>query len=369
MASIYKRKNSDGTWVWRAVVRIKGYPSVCNHFERKQEAEDWAADVERNIRLGQFKFDQHKNQHTYAELMERYVQDGALEHHSSAKDTLRHLDYWKGRFGSHALIHLTSELIGKERQLLTETPSINGNLRSMATINRYISSLSATLTYAVRRLDWMKENPCLCLMKLKENKGRDRVLTEEEVDLLLTACKASRSSYLYCIVLIAITTGARQGEILKLEWQHVDFANNTAYLKETKNGRPRSVFLSALIMEELHRLYKRRQIHKPLVFASKTAFGSICIQKVWKKALRQASIHNFVFHGLRHCFATLAASLGASNLQMATAMGHRTLEMLQRYTHLDIQITQQFSQAISERIGGAHGKARIDHHEEPATAS
>lgn len=370
MAAIYKRKNNDGTIVWRAVVRIKGYPTVCDHFERKQEAEDWAANIEREIKQGQYKFDQHKKQHTYAELVERYIQDGALEHHRSAKDTLRHLNYWKLRFGAHALIHLTSALIGKERQLLANTPACNGKARSTATINRYISSLSAALTYATRRLSWMKENPCHSLMKLKENKGRDRVLTDEEIDRLLAACRVSRSPYLYCIVLIAITTGARQGEILNLEWQDIDFENTTAYLKETKNGRPRSIFLGTLVMEELHKLHRQRQPHKSQVFASKTAFGSICIQKTWKEALKQACVYNFVFHGLRHCFATLAAGLGASNLQLATAMGHRTLEMLQRYTHLDIQIARQFSQAISEKIsGGKLGRNCIHDLEETTTAS
>ena len=54
MASIQKRKNKNGTSHWRAVVRIKGYPTVCNHFDRKQEAEDWAADVERQIKQGKF---------------------------------------------------------------------------------------------------------------------------------------------------------------------------------------------------------------------------------------------------------------------------------------------------------------------------
>ena len=49
MASIFKRKNDDGTTVWRVVIRIKGYPTVCNHFDRKQEADDWAADTERQI--------------------------------------------------------------------------------------------------------------------------------------------------------------------------------------------------------------------------------------------------------------------------------------------------------------------------------
>jgi len=88
-------------------------------------------------------------------------------------------------------------------------------------------------------LDYRKRLPSLT--KLKENPGRERILTPEEIDQLLTACKESRSPYLYPIVLIAITTGARQGEILNLEWRHIDFDNKLAYLKETKNGRPRSI--------------------------------------------------------------------------------------------------------------------------------
>jgi hypothetical protein len=92
MASIYKRRFKDRKgFTWRAVVRIKGYPSVCNHFDRKEEAEDWAADIERQIKQGKFKFDQHKQQHTYNDLIERFIRDGALEHHRSAKDTLRHI--------------------------------------------------------------------------------------------------------------------------------------------------------------------------------------------------------------------------------------------------------------------------------------
>src|SRR5476651_2455104 len=102
MASIYKRKNENSTAVWRAVVRIKGYPTVCNHFERKQEADDWASDIERQIKAGQFKLDQHKQQHTFTELVDRYIGDGALQHHRSAEDTLCHLNYWKERLGAYA---------------------------------------------------------------------------------------------------------------------------------------------------------------------------------------------------------------------------------------------------------------------------
>ncbi len=88
----------------------------------------------------------------------------------------------------------------------------------------------------------------------------------------------------------------------------------------------------------------------PLVFASKTAFGRIDIKKAWQTALRIASITNYRAHDMRHTFATFAAAQGASNMELATAMGHRTLQMLQRYTHLDVQITKKISKRISERI-------------------
>ena len=350
MASIFKRKNEDGTTVWRAVVRIKDYPTVCNHFARKQEADDWSKEIERQIKLGQFKFDQHNRIHTFTQLVERYLNDGAIEHHRSADDTRRHLLYWQSRFAAFGLVHLTPELIGTERQILLETPTAKNKKRTTATVNRYMASLSLLFSHAVKQLHWMNENPCASLTKLKESSGRDRVLDSEEINRLLNACRKSRSRYLYPIVLIAITTGARQGEILNLEWKHIDFDNKLAYIKETKNGRPRSISLSEPVLEELRKLHQNRQPLKSLVFASKTAFGRIDIKKAWQTALRVADIKKCCAHDMRHTFATMAAAQGASNLELGTAMGHRTLQMLQRYTHLDVQVTKKFSKHISESI-------------------
>lgn len=350
MASIFKRKNDNGTTVWKAVVRIKGYPTVCNHFERKQEADDWAQGIERQIKRGEFKFDQHNQLHTFTQLIDRYLADGAIEHHRSADDTKRHLVYWQSRFAAFALVHITPELIGKERQHLLETPSSQKKKRTAATVNRYIASLSLLFSYAGKQLHWISENPCANLIKLKESPGRDRILTPDEIDRLLSACRKSRSLYLYPIVLIALTTGARQGEILNLEWKHIDFDNKLAYLKETKNGRPRSISLSEPVLDELRQLKEKRESLKPLVFSSKTAFGRIDIKKAWQTALRIAGIEKCRAHDMRHTFATLAAGQGASNLELATAMGHRTLQMLQRYTHLDVQVTKKFSKHIAESI-------------------
>jgi len=173
-----------------------------------------------------------------------------LQHHRSADDTLRHLEYWESRFSDFALVYLTPELLGKERQLLLDIPTVKGIKRTHLTVNRYMASLSSLLSYATQRLNWIKENPVFRLIKLKENPGRDRVLSEDEITRLLSAAKESKSPYLYCIILLALTTGARQGEILNLEWRHIDFQNRIAYIKETKNGRPRSIALCDPVIEE-----------------------------------------------------------------------------------------------------------------------
>jgi integrase len=350
MASIYKRKNANGTTVWRAVIRLKGHPTVCIHRDRKEEAKDDASEIERQIKAGQFKFDQHKKLYTFNELIDRYILDGALEHHRSADDTKRHLTYWKSRLGAYALIHLDSGLLGKERRLLVDTPTQKGGKRTPSTTNRYMSSLSAILTYATQNLKWISENPALDLKKLKENPGRDRVLTEQEITRLFRASKESQSPYLYCIILISLTTGARQGEILNLEWRHVDFENQIAYIKESKNGRPRSIALCKPVIEKLKLLYQNRNPQKSLVFASKTAFGRIDIKKAWQQALKRAGITNCRAHDMRHTFCTYAAAKGASNLQLQTATGHKTLSMLLQYTHMDVAVTKQFSDQISDQI-------------------
>jgi integrase len=351
MASIYKRKSKDGkSFVWRAVIRIKGYPTICDTYERKQEADDWAKDTERRIKLGQFNFAAHNKQHTYADLLHRMEGDGAFELQRSFKNCSAQFDYWKQRLGVYALIHITPELITKERKTLVDSA------RGPATINRYIAVLASTLSYAVKKLRWISENPCRNILKLKENSGRDRILNDEEITRLLDACKQSKSSLLYPIVLFALTTGARRGEILKLEWRHVDLEKGIAFLTETKNGRPRSVALSDLVIVELKVLYNLRNIAKPRVFASKTAFGQIDIKKGWMQAVKRAGLTDYHFHDLRHQFATFAAAQGASNVELATAMGHRTLSQLLRYSNLDAKNSKKFSDHISERIlkGNTH---------------
>jgi len=251
MASIFQRTNKDGTKVWRAVIRIKGHPTVCDHFDRKQEAQDWAQETERQIKLGKYNFAKHDQKKTLADLIDRYIYDGVLEHHKAAKDTRRHLDYFKSRLGKYALTFITPELLIDERKKLLQTPTERGSLRSPSTVNRYMSSLSGVLRYACRNLRWINENPCSNLVKLKENPKERRTLTEDEAVRLLAACKRSKNRYLFAITLLAMTTGARKGEILSLTWDCIDFEKRLAHIRDSKNGKPRRVGLVDSVLNEL----------------------------------------------------------------------------------------------------------------------
>lgn len=204
-------------------------------------------------------------------MVDHFIQSGALEHYRSAKDTVPHLVYWKSRLGEYALVYLTPERLGKERQLLIDTSTPQNTKKSPATVNRYIASLSSCLSYACRQLRWIDDNPCFNLIKLKEASGRDRVLTQEEVSRLFKACRESRNDYLFCIVLFAFTTGMRQGEILNLTWNDVDLENRLAHLKETKNGTAGKAFIKELVynkskhLERIKRFIERfKEANTPL---------------------------------------------------------------------------------------------------------
>lgn len=350
MASIQQRINKNGTKVWRAIIRIKGHPTVCDHFNRKQEALDWANDTERQIKLGKYNFRKQDQKKTVANLIDRYIDDGALEHHKAAKDTKRHLDHFKSAIGSYALTYITPELLIDERKKLLETASPQKNPRTPATVNRYFSSLSGALQYGCKNLRWIDENPCANLLKLKESPRKRRVLTSDEELRLLEACKSSKNPYLYCITLMALTTGARKGEILNLTWDCIDFENRLACIRDSKNGKPRKIGLVDSVLTDLKEIWINRDPVKPQVFASKTPFGKIDIKKAWQNALQKAEIKNFVFHGLRHHFCSIGGEMGASGVQLRAQLGHSSSRMTDHYSHLEADATRFIGESIEKRI-------------------
>jgi len=189
------------------------------------------------------------------------------------------------------------------------------------------------LTYALKR-GYIKVNPAKLVSSLPENNERTRFLSEAERTRLFSSCRASHWDKLYLIVLLAITTGARKGELTKLRWNDIDFERRTAYVSTTKNGQPKVLPLTDSVIQELQLFNKN---DSSLIFASKIKEEvAYCFTKPWKKALEDAEIEDFRFHDLRHSCASYLAQSGASLLEIADVLGHKQISVTKRYAHLCI---------------------------------
>lgn len=205
---------------------------------------------------------------------------------------------------------------------------------SPATLNRYQAALSATLTWAIRQRMTPKgwHNPCRDLeLRPERNKG-ERWLNPQERDALLSACKASTWPRLYALVLMAITTGARRGELERMRWRDVDFERSEAAVHQSKNGDKKVLPLMPAVVEALTRLQGKSE---GLLFPSKrrpdVAYN---FDPAWERALKAAGVRGFRFHDLRHTCASYLAQAGAPLLEIASVLGHRQLSVTQRYSHL-----------------------------------
>ncbi|MCL1860893.1 MAG: site-specific integrase [Proteobacteria bacterium] len=208
-----------------------------------------------------------------------------------------------------------------------------------ATINREISLFSAALNYARRNLDWGVMNHAEG-MKLKEPEGRVRSLTVQEADRLVAEAKKSwKSPHLADFIRLALNTGCRKDELLKLEWNRVDLKANLILLggQDTKAGRRRSVPLNTEARTALLNLARFRATHcpdSPWVFAHKDGSRQAGVVKAFKRALCNAGIEDFRIHDLRHTCASWLVSAGQPLPAVRDLLGHSTVTMTERYAHL-----------------------------------
>jgi integrase len=207
--------------------------------------------------------------------------------------------------------------------------------RANATINRYHAALMALFTWAIKRRHAPRgwENPARTIERRPGGNGIVRFLSDAERTRLLEACRNSSWPRLYCLVLLAITTGARRSELLALTWGHIDFERAIAHVHESKNDHPRALPLLPVVLAELARFKSDRL--EARVFPSRSRITAPrAFESSWLTALKSACIKRFRFHDLRHTCASYLAQNGASLLEIADVLGQRQLVMVKRYAHL-----------------------------------
>lgn len=352
MAVIQERKTKSGKTKYRVLVRLKGHPPQSATFARKTDAKKWAQDTESAIRDGRHFKTAEAKKHTLAELIDRYLET-VLPRKSAImmKQKVQYV-WWKNQLGYCLLSDLTPALIVEQREQLMRTPTPSGGARSPSTANRYMAALSHALNIAVNEWGWLDDTPMRKIRHLKESKGRDRFLDEEELEKLLEACRESDNKYLLTIVLLAISTGARKSKILGLTWKEVDLKAGAIRLTVTKNGDSRAVPLCGPARVLVENMAKERRIDTPLLFPGKNPASPVEIRKPWVAALEKAEIENFCFHDLRHTAGSYLAMNGATLVEIADVLGHKTLQMVKRYAHLSAPHTAEVVKRMNTAVFG-----------------
>ncbi len=357
MASIEKRVTDDGKSSYRVKIRLKGFPVQSATFERLTDAKKWAQSTEAAIKEGRhFKTSEAKRR-TLGELIDRYIRDVLPSKPKNARNQLQQFVWWREQIGTYALADITPALIAEYRDKLAGGVTLRGTQRSPATVNRYLAALSHAFTIAVKEWGWIEDSPMRKVTKPKESRGRVRFLSDEERARLLKACKESSNPYLYTVVVLALSTGMRQGEIMGLTWDDVDLNKGRAILHETKNGERRAVAITGHALEVLKELSKVRRIDCKLIFPSKEIRPQkpqkpIDLRTPWEVALKKAEISDFKFHDLRHSAASYLAMNGASLAEIAEVLGHKTLQMVKRYAHLSEGHTARVVASMNSKIFG-----------------
>lgn len=308
------------------------------------------------MREGRYFKSPESKRKTLADLVNRYIAEVLPRKRKSQKQQARQLRWWSKELGHLVLADLTPAAISAARDKLSTTVSPHGGLRSPSTVVRYLAAISHALSVAYKEWCWIEASPMARVSKPKEPRGRTRFLSKEEMANLLRECQAAGNSALYPIVVIAISTGMRRGEILNLRWDDVDFVRGRLVLRETKNGELRVVPLTGHALECMKSWSKVPRIDTNLVFPGSgrgEKARPLEFRKHWLAALRRAGVKDFCFHDLRHTAASYLAMGGATLSEIAEVLGHKTLQMVRRYAHLSEAHTTGVVRALNDRLFGA----------------
>ena len=340
MATFWKRKLKDGGVSWEASIRRKGQAVQRKSFDTKAEAEAWAATVESEMSKGVFVSRKEAESTTLSEALDRYETEVATQKKGYWQEKYK-IDYWRrSSFGQRYLAALRPMdlAVWRDEYLKDHSPS---------TVNRLLIVLSHVFTIAVK--EWGMGglvNPVQQIRRPQNPKARDRRFLPEEEKIVMNAC-LSYGGDLHAIVGIANETGMRRSEISGMTWNLIDLKKKTVTLPDTKNSEKRIVPLSIEAVRILSSIPRRldgfvwgfesrgmgiTQAFRRAVSRARKSYEKECEEK--KAKPDPSFLVDLTFHDLRHEATSRFFEKGLNPMQVAAITGHKTLQMLKRYTHL-----------------------------------
>jgi integrase len=322
---------------WTVQVRRRGFPTLTRTFQRKSDAELWARQREAEIDRGDLPSNiRGLRAHTLRQLLERYAETVTSRKRGADRERYKLRVILNHPIAALSLDRLTPAQIARYRD--DRLTVVKGD-----TVRRELAIVQHCLELA--RKEWgiaLLANPVRQIKLPSVGRSRERRTTAAELTQLLEMCggKAPQRYWLPAMILLAVETGMRRGELLSLRWDDIDLASRTVHLKMTKNGHPRTVPLSGAALDVIRQIPRSREAgsfrqgesdaeHSPSVFlVTANAF-----RLAWERLKRKAGVTGLRFHDLRHEAVSRFFEKGLNVPEVASISGHRDPRMLMRYTH------------------------------------
>jgi integrase len=227
-----------------------------------------------------------------------------------------------------------------------------GESLSPASVAHHLTMLRAIFNRAVRD-GKLKASPTRGVEWPEENNARVRYLTDEEEQALVGAM----AERLRPMVIFAIHTGLRRGELLKLLWSDIDLGSGSLHVREAKSGQGRRLPLNQTAMSVLNQFRASgRELTTPgFVFGPDTNAMRMRLNRDFRRAAKAACIDNIHFHDLRHTFASRLVMRGVDLYRAQTLLGHKTARMTQRYAHLSPEGLREAVESLCVPMAAVRG--------------
>lgn len=322
------------------------YIDFCANGKRKREhigASKALAETVLNKRLvevaeGKYLDIKKENRIKFEDFANEYLELHCKTNNKSwLKTDSRLLTVLKRHFSGKCLHEITPHLVEKfKSDRIAEV--------APATVNRQLACLKSLFNKAIAWNKFTGTNPVKSVKLFKENNQRLRFLERDEIAKLLSVCNKT----LRTIVIVALNTGMRRGEVLGLKWRDLDVKRGVIYLHNTKNGERRELPINEQVKTALIRVRKHPQSEYIFYKQDGSPIGDI--KKSFLTAIRKSGIKDFRFHDLRHSFASHLVMSGADLNTVRELLGHKSLQMTLRYSHLSPNHKQRAVDILGRRI-------------------
>ena len=308
---------------WQAQVRRKGMKPRARSFDSNTEAERWARDLEAEVdRTGLLPDTRVADSMTLGDVLRRYQREVTSQKRGASAEHYRINLILRAPIAYRTMTLLSSGDIAAYRDQRLKKVAGSTVLKEIIVVSHAID---------IARREWgvhLRENPCRLVRRPSPPKGRDRRLKGDEERRLLEAADGGRVTYMRPLIILAIETAMRRGELLSLTWFNIDLERQIAHLPLTKNGEPRDVPLSTRAVEILSELR--------LVEGNDRVFpvSGHAVEQAWQHLRCRAGSQDLRFHDLRHEGVSRLFEKGLNIIEVGSISGHKELAMLKRYTHL-----------------------------------